>query len=101
MSDVIDFLEKMGSEAYWGNTTREELEVALTEAEVEAPLRTAILNRNAAQLQALLQQPKFFSTVIPAIPEEEEEEEGEEEPEQHPKPTDMRASPLPISQAQA
>lgn len=92
MSDVIEFLEKMGSEAYWGDTTREELEIALTEAEVEAPLRTAILNRNTAELQALLQQPKFFSTVIPGVPEEEEEEEeGEEEPGQHPEPTGMSA----------
>jgi hypothetical protein len=91
MSNVIRFLEKMGSEAHWGEAPWHELEAALTEAKVEGPLRTAILDRDSARLQALLQQPRFFSTVIPAVPEEEEEGGDEEEPGQHPEPTDLRA----------
>jgi len=75
MLNVIRFLEKMGSDAHWRDANLDELEAALVDAEVEAPTRLAILNKNSTELQALLQQPQFISTVIPAVPEEEEEEE--------------------------
>ena len=78
MSNVIRFLEKMGSEARWSDASKDELELALMKAEVEIPLRAAILDKDVAQLQILLQQKPFVSLVIPG--EEEEEEEGEDEP---------------------
>jgi hypothetical protein len=93
MLNVIRFLEKMGSEAQWHNTTMAELEAALTNAQVEAPMRLAILNGNSAELQALLGQSPFVSTVIPAVPEEEEEQE-DEEPGQHPEAKDSCCSLL-------
>ena len=80
MLNVIRFLEKMGSEAQWGNATKDEMELALMDAEVEAPLRSAILDKDVVQLQTLLQQKEPVCMIIPG--EEEEEEEGEDAPDE-------------------
>ncbi|WP_333677520.1 hypothetical protein [Dyella sp.] len=82
MSNVIRFLEKMGGEAQWGSVIKEKVEWALADAEVEDSLRSAILDKDVAQLQALLQQKPLVGYVqAPGAPdEEEEEEENEEEP---------------------
>jgi len=79
MSNVIRFLESMGSEAQWGNITEENLKSALAEANVEDSVRSAILDKDVAQLRTLLQQKPLVGLVIPG---EEEEEEEEEEPDQ-------------------
>lgn len=80
MSNVIRFLESMGSSAQWGDTTKDEMELALANAEVEAPLRSAILDKDVAQLQVLLQLKLFNPIIIPGTEEEEEEEENGDEP---------------------
>jgi hypothetical protein len=76
MSDVVDFLEKLGSEAQWRNASQDELEVALAEAQITAPERSAILAGDASQLQVLMHQPEPFSILVP--PDEEEGDEDEE-----------------------
>lgn len=78
MSNVIRFLEKMGSEARWGDATKDTMELALVNAEIENPLRSAILDKDVMQLQKLLQQKEPVCMIIPG--EEEEEEEGEDAP---------------------
>ena len=78
MSNVIRFLESMGSEARWGDVTKDAMESALAIAEVEGPLRSAILDRDVGKLQVLLQQKPFASYIIPGEEEEEEEEGGDE-----------------------
>jgi hypothetical protein len=77
MSSVIDFLEKMGSEAQWRHASQEELEVALVETDISTPERSAILANDIAQLQVLLHTETPFTIMIP--PDEEEGEEDEEE----------------------
>ena len=79
MSNVIRFLESMGSEAQWGDVTRDAMELALANAEVEGPFRSAILDKDVSQLQVLLQQGPLIGYVIPDD-DEEEEDEGEDEP---------------------
>ena len=79
MLNVIRFLEKMGSEAQWGKATMGEMELALAEADIGGPARSAILNKDVAQLQALLEQKEPVCMIIPGE-EEEEDEEGEDEP---------------------
>ena len=79
MLNVIRFLEKMGSEAQWEDVAMDKMEPALAEANIEDPLRSAILNRDVAQLHVLLQQKPPISMVIPGE-EEEEDEEQEDEP---------------------
>lgn len=91
MSSVIRFLEKIGSEAQWGSATEGEMELALADAEVEGSLRSAILNKDVAQLQVLLAQKPLIGFVMPPG-EEEEEEEGGEEPDENEPPADAHLS---------
>lgn len=93
MSNVIRFLERIGSEAQWGDITKVAMELALTDAKIEGPLCAAILNRDAAQLQVLLQQKPLVGYVSPGE-EEEEEEEQEEEGEDKPGDKDALRSSL-------
>jgi hypothetical protein len=83
MSSVIDFLEKMGSDAQWRHASQEELEVALAEADIAAPESSAILAKDATELQALLRQVPLFAIMIPPDEEEGEEDDEEEGDEKH------------------
>jgi hypothetical protein len=81
MSSIIDFLERVGSDAQLRDASLEELEVALTEAEIEVPLRTVILNKDTSELQALLRQMPLFSIQLdPDEDEDEDEDEDTDEP---------------------
>jgi hypothetical protein len=81
MSSIIDFLERMGSEAQLHDASLEELELALTEAAIEAPLRTAILTKDTSGLQALLRQmPLFGIQLDPDDDEDDDEDEETDEP---------------------
>jgi hypothetical protein len=75
MLNVIRFLEKMGSEAQWNDIAMNKMELALAEADIESPFRTAILNKDAVQLQTLMQQKPLICYIEPG-----EEDEGEDEP---------------------
>ena len=90
MSNVVDFLERMGSDAHWRHAPADEIEQALVEADIELEMRSAILASNVSELQALLGQVKLMDMQTPGpspeeIPEEpeqpedpaEEEEEGD------------------------
>lgn len=83
MSSVIEFLEKMGSEAQWRHASQEALEVALAETDIAAPERSAILAKDAAKLQTLLRHVPLFAIMIPPDEEEGEEDEEEEGDEKH------------------
>ncbi|RUL71083.1 hypothetical protein [Dyella choica] len=78
MSNVMRFLETIGGEARWGDITKDAMELALGNASIEGPLRSAILNNDAAQLLALLQGKTPVGYVMPGEEEEEEEEEDDE-----------------------
>jgi len=80
MLNVIRFLERMGSEAQWGKATMGEMELALAEADIGGPARSAILNKDIPELQALLQQKLLNPIILPGTEEEEEEEEDGDEP---------------------
>jgi hypothetical protein len=77
MSNVIRFLESMGSEAQWGDVADDKLAFALADAQVDDALRPAIMNKDVEQLHALLHKEMPIGYIVPG---EEEEEEGEEEP---------------------
>lgn len=80
MLNVVRFLEKMGSDAQWNEISMEKMELALAEADIEGPARSAILNKDVAELQMLMQQKLFNPIIIPGTEEEEEEEEDGDEP---------------------
>lgn len=95
MSSVIEFLEKMGSEAQWREASQSDVEIALAEAQIEAPFCEAILTRDTSKLEALLQKTPLFSIMVPGAPDEEEEEGEEDEDDdagEKPKPKGARDS---------
>jgi len=84
MSNVIEFLEKLGQDAQLRDAPQEELAAALAEAQVEAPYCSAILAKDASQLQDLLGLRPMLYVLMPAEEEEEEDGEDEEEHEEEP-----------------
>lgn len=103
MSSIVDFLERMGSQAHWRYASHDDIQTALEDAGVEASMRTAILARNADEVQALLGRVKMMPQQVgnpgipiphevpkppqpaPGEPEEEEENDGPTGETKHPK----------------
>ncbi|MDR3447096.1 MULTISPECIES: hypothetical protein [Dyella] len=82
MSNIIEFLEKLGTDAHLRQASRDELSIALADARVEASACEAILARNVEDLYALLDKaPLFCLQTVPRKEGEEEEEEEKEEDE--------------------
>jgi hypothetical protein len=76
MSNVIEFLERLGSDARLFQGAKDEIALALA----EATAGEAILARNVEELHALLKVvPLCCFQTVPRRPDEEEEEEQEGE----------------------
>jgi hypothetical protein len=82
MSDVIDFLEKMGQDAQLRHGSQSEVELALTSAEIAPELQAAILANDQAHLETLLGQAPLCVAYMPS--EEEQDDETEETPSREP-----------------
>ena len=54
MSNVIDFLERMGQDALLRHATGADLESALTAADIDPVVRAALLAEDSSRLEALL-----------------------------------------------
>jgi hypothetical protein len=78
MSDLIDFLERMGGDAESRFAAGPELEEALTHAGIAPTVRSAVLAGDQLQLESLLGARHTVCTLI-NLPDEEEEEDEEEE----------------------
>jgi hypothetical protein len=88
MTDVIEFLERMGQHARLRHAVRGELELALTDAEIAPELQAAILAKDQAQIEVLLGQAPLCGYFLPGKEEEEEQEEGDDGNETPPKEPD-------------
>lgn len=86
MSDVIDFLEHMGQDAQLRHALQDEVELALTSAEIAPELRAAILANDPAQLETLLGHVPACGYLLPGEEpaEEDEGDEDEENPSKEP-----------------
>ena len=80
MSDLIDFLEKMGGDSQSRFVTGPGLEEALTRAGIDPTVRAALLAGDQLQLEALIGASHNVCNLI-NLPDEEEEEEDEEDKE--------------------
>lgn len=80
MTDVIDFLEQMGQDAQLRHGSQDEVELALTSAEIAPELQAAILANNQARLEALLGQNPLCGMLFPGKEDEQEDEDTEETP---------------------
>lgn len=84
MSDVIDFLEKMGQDAQLRHGSQDEVELALASAEIAPELQAAILAQDQTRLETLLGQAPLCVVFWPGEEEDEEEDETEETPSREP-----------------
>jgi hypothetical protein len=78
MTDVIDFLERMGQDAQLRYGSQDEVELALASAQIAPELQTAILAEDQEHLEALLGQDVFCAMLFPG--DEQEEDDTEETP---------------------
>jgi hypothetical protein len=78
MTDVIDFLEKMGQDAQLRYGSQNEVELALESAQIAPALQAAILAEDHEHLNTLLGQEVFCAMLFPG--DEEEEDDTEETP---------------------
>ena len=82
MSNIIDFLERLGRDADLRRATNEQMEEALEEAGIEPVGQAAILGNDRQTLETLLHAAdNVCCMVFKEDEEEEEEQEGEEEEE--------------------
>jgi hypothetical protein len=84
MTDVIDFLERMGQDAQLRNASLDDLQQALNSAEIAPELQTAILAGNQEQLKTLLNQGPLCVALFPGKEDEEDGDEDEEKPPREP-----------------
>lgn len=80
MTDVIDFLERMGQEAQLRHASQDEVELALTSEGIVPELQVAILAKDQGELESLLGQSPLCACFLPGKEEEEEGDEDEDTP---------------------
>ena len=78
MSNVISFLESVGQDAALRHATKEELELALSKAQIDPALQAAILGKDQQQIEALMG--AATNVCCGVFPGKEEDDESEEEP---------------------
>jgi hypothetical protein len=78
MSNVIDFLEQVGRDPVLRHASGLEMEAALTQAGIEAPLRAAIVGGDTRLLEDLMGATPTICCLV-HVPGEEEGEEKEDE----------------------
>jgi hypothetical protein len=80
MSNIIDFLERMGRDAQLRHASQNEVELALASEQVDLELQAAILAKNPSQLGVLLGQGVFCCMQEPGKEDEDEDDDTEESP---------------------
>lgn len=68
LSDIIDFMERMGGDAQLSQASNDELAVALSATDVAPELQSAVLAGDAQRLGALLGTKPACMLVAPPIP---------------------------------
>ena len=92
MTDVIEFLERMGQDAQLRHGSQNDIELAMTEATMAPELKLALLAKNQAKLEMLLGQLPLCAIFLPGKEEEEDDQdESEESPSREPR--EPRESP--------
>jgi hypothetical protein len=79
MSNVIDFLERMGRDGQMRHASTEDMAGALDAVQIDPQLAAAILTRDSALVASLLGDSKIYCALIPGKQDEDEEGEGDDE----------------------
>lgn len=82
MTNVIDFLERLGQDARLRYASAEELDRALISAQIDPALRAALLGEDQRQLEALLGAATNVCCMVHAPEDDEEEAEDDEHEEE-------------------
>lgn len=77
MSNVIDLIERLGQDARLRHASVADMELALTQAQVDPEIRAAILAKDQRRLEQLLEGGNVCLALCPA---EEEDDDTEEAP---------------------
>jgi len=99
VSNVIDFLERLGQDAQLRTASSVEIDDALRAAGIEPLVRAAILNKDERALHSLLGADTNVCCLIHKEDEEEEEEEEEESEEDDTEGEEDDEKRLPRAQA--
>ncbi|OOG38139.1 hypothetical protein B0E51_14915 [Rhodanobacter sp. C05] len=78
MSNVIDFLERMGQDAKLRHASQNEVELALASEQIDPELHAAILAKDQRWIEGLLGQGNVCCMLMPS--KEEDDEDAEESP---------------------
>lgn len=79
MTDVIEFLEKMGSDAQFHQGSRDQVALALMETGIAPEVQLALIAKDQSRLEQLLGQVPLCAVFLPGKQEEEEEGEGDDD----------------------
>jgi hypothetical protein len=79
VSNVIDFLQRLGQDADLRHAPRTELELALAEADIDPALREALLGADQRKLESLLGADTNVCAMISPGKKEDDEEEDEDD----------------------
>ena len=79
MSNVIDFLQRLGQDADLRHAPRTALELALAEADIDPALREALLGADQRKLENLLGADTNVCAMVSPGKKEEDEEEDEDD----------------------
>ena len=82
MSNVIDFLERMGQDAQLRHASRGEVELALKDAQIDSEIQVAILAKDQSRLEELLGSVNVCCMLEPSKEDESEDDDTEEQPSQ-------------------
>lgn len=99
MSDIIDFLEKLGQDATLRNATRSELESALLQSGFDASARAAVLQKSSRELETLLHANSNICCMVARPMREDEDDDAEPDTDKgdskkdREKPTNMTPQP--------
>lgn len=78
MTDVLDFLERLGQDAQLRHGSQDDLELALSNTGLASELQSAILAKDPARLGTLLGQVPQCNVFFPSKEDEEQDDESEE-----------------------
>ena len=90
MSNVIDFLERMGQDARLRGASLNELEISLRQAQLDPEISASILTGDQRLLESLLGASNVCCALMPGRRDQEEEQQQEQEQEDHSEETPSR-----------
>jgi len=99
MSNIVDFLERLGRDAHLRHAAVSEVEQALEQAQVDPAVQAAILANDRGALEALLGAQTNVCCLIRPGEEDDEEEEDESDDEDEDEDEELRLQRSAVSRA--